>query len=379
MAMVLTEEQQLLKDSAREFIQAKSPITELRKLRDNNDATGYSKELWSEMAEMGWTGILIPEEYGGLGFGYQGLGIVLEEAGRNLVNSPLISTVLTCGSAVLLGGSDDQKSTILPRIATGELIMALAIDEKPHHAPTQIATTAKSKSGGYEISGEKTFVLDGHVAETLVVVARTTGAPGHADGLTLFLVAAKAPGVSITRTNMVDCRNAANITFSNVQVSADDVLGTVDQGSDLLEQILDRARIGLASEMLGSAQQVFDVTLEYLKERTQFGKKIGTFQALQHRAALMFADLELSRSVVTEALSAIDENANNVPHLACLAKGKLSDVFHKISREGIQMHGGIGMTDEHDIGLYLKRSMTAEQTFGAGRFHRDRYAALEGY
>ncbi len=379
MGMILTEEQQLLRDSARDFIEAKSPVNALRALRDSGDSKGYSPDLWKEMVDLGWAGVVIPEEFGGLGFGMQGLGLILEETGKTLTASPLVSTVLTCGSALILGGNEAQKSEFLPKIAAGDVLMSLALEEKPHHAPTAIATTADKSGEGYAISGKKTFVLDGHIADHLIVVARTNGTTNDDRGITLFIVPATADGITITRTTMVDSRNAATVEFKNVQVGAEAVLGAVDSGLDLLEQVLDRARIGLAAEMLGSAQQVFDTTLAYLKERKQFGVVIGQFQALQHRAAKMFTELELCRSIVLEALTAVDENANNVSLLASLAKGKVSEAFHLIAREGVQMHGGIGMTDEYDIGLYLKRSAVAEQTFGGPRFHSDRYAAIEGY
>ncbi len=379
MGMVLTEEQQLLKDSARDFIEAKSPVTAFRALRDNDDPKGYSPDLWKEMVDLGWAGILIPEEFGGLDFGMQGLGLVLEEAGKTLTASPLVSTVLTCGSALMLGGTQAQKQEFLPKIAAGDVLMSLGLEENAHHAPTAISTKAEKSGDGYTISGKKTFVLDGHIANQLIVVARTGGTGEDINGITLFLVPTNAPGVSIQRTTMVDSRNAANIELNNVSVGADAVLGSVDGGTDLLEQVLDRARIGLAAEMLGSAQHVFDETLAYIKERKQFGVVIGQFQALQHRAAKMFTELELCRSVVMEALTAVDEKANNVPLLASLAKGKVSEAFHLIAREGVQMHGGVGMTDEYDVGLYLKRSAVVEQAFGGPRYHSDRYAQLEGF
>lgn len=379
MGMVLTEEQQLLADSAREFVQAKAPMTALRKLRDDNDATGFSKDLWREMVDMGWAGIVIPEEFGGSDFGYQGLGLVLEETGKTLAASPLVSTVLLGSTAIMLGGSDTQKKTLLPQVAEGKLLLAMALEEQAHHAPYAITTKADKAGDGFKVSGKKTFVLDGHVADKLIVVARTSGGDNDRNGLTLFIVDASASGVSRTRTTMVDSRNAANIELKDVSVSADDVLDSVDGGADLLDDVLDRARAGLASEMLGSAQTVFDMTLEYLKERSQFGQKIGQFQALQHRAAMMFTELELARSTVMEALSAIDDKDNRVSLLASLAKGKTSEAFHLIAREGVQMHGGIGMTDEHDVGFYLKRSAVAEQAFGGPQFQKDRYAALDGF
>lgn len=379
MGMVLTEEQQLLRDSAAEFIKTRAPVTQLRALRDTADATGYSADLWREMAEMGWTGIMIPEAYGGLGFGFQGLGLVLEETGRTLTASPLVSTVLTGSAALLLGGSEAQKQRLLPLVVAGERVITLAIDERPHHAPSGVTTKAQPADGGYVIHGEKTFVLDGHMADTFIVSARTSGGETDEAGITLFIVDARAPGVDVYRTQMVDSRNAARVRFNGVRLGADDVLGSVNGGFALLDRVLDYGRIGLAAEMLGTAQAAFDMTLDYLKTRTQFGQTIGQFQSLQHRAAVMFCELELARSVVMEALSAVDEESNQIALLASLAKARLSDVCHLVARETVQMHGGIGMTDDHDAGLYLKRCAVAEQTFGAAAFHRSRYASLEGY
>jgi len=380
MGMVLNEEQQMLRDSAREFVREQIPVSNLRALRDGKDATGFSPDLWKQMVELGWAGVNIPEEFDGLGFGFQGLCLVLEETGYTLAASPLVSTVLAGASAVMLGGTDAQKAEILPQVASGEMLLALALEEGPHHDPARVACRAeKGLTGGFKLTGEKTFVLDGHLADKLVVAARTSGKPKEQRGLTLFLVDANAPGVSRTRTIMVDSRNAARITLDGVKLGSEAVIGEVDGGFAFLDRVLDRARIGLAAEMLGSAQAAFDMTLAYLKERTQFGTTIGRFQSLQHRAAIMFAELELLRSIVLEAASAVDEIANTLPLLASLAKAKASDVFHLVSREAVQMHGGIGMTDEHDIGFYLKRCAVAEASFGAGAFHRDRYAAIEGF
>jgi len=328
---------------------------------------------------MGWAGILIPEEFGGTGLGYLTLGLVLEETGRTLTASPLISTALTATTALLLGGSDAQKKKYLPQIAEGNLIATLAVDEGPHHAPEKIALKAEKSGSGFKLNGKKNFVLDGGTAGLVIVAARTSGKPGDKSGITLFLVDGKASGVSRERLKTVDSRGVANLTFSNVEVGADAVLGPVDGGGDILEATLDRARAGLTAEMLGQAMQSFDITLEYLKTRVQFGQVIGSFQALQHRAAKMFTDLELARSCVEGALQAIDKDANDVAQLASLAKAKVGDLVHLVSNEMVQMHGGIGMTDAHDAGLYLKRARAQEATFGGSSYHRDRYATLLGY
>ena len=369
----------MLRDSAREFVRDRAPIDALRKVRDDADDEGFSRALWQEMVELGWTGILIPEQFGGSDFGFQGLGVVLEETGRTLVASPLLSTVVLGGSAITLGGSDAQQADILPAIASGERLLALALEETAHHAPHRIATRATSSGDGYALSGEKTFVLDGHVANQLIVVARTSGEVSSRDGITLFLVDAETSGLTINRTTMVDSRNAANITLDGVEVGPDAVIGTVDAGADVLDAVLDRGRIALAAEMLGSGQEVFEFTLAYLKERHQFGQPIGTFQALQHRAVTMFGELEICRSVVMDALTAVDENRDDVALMASFAKAKVGEVMHLISNEGVQMHGGIGMTDEHQSGFYLKRARVAEHTFGSPAWHRDRFASLSNF
>ena len=379
--MILTEDQNILKDTAKEFCTEKAPISQLRKLRDEESATGFDEDTWKAMVELGWAAIPFPENFGGLDFGYKGLGVVTEETGRTLAASPLFSTVWVCGTAIDIGGSDEQKSELLPKIASGDILMALALEESHKHNPYGVSLSGSEDSNGYSLSGNKTFVLDGHAADKLIVVARTSGEAGDRDGLTLFLVDRETAGISVTRTIMVDSRNAANIEFDNVTVGRECVLGEVDCGADVLDPTLDIARIGISAEMLGSAQECFDRTIQYLKERVQFGVPIGSFQALKHRAANMFCEVELSKSVVLEALTALDEKreASDIAVLASLAKAKVGEMFHTVSREGIQMHGGIGMTDEFDIGFFLKRSAVTEQTFGDVNFHRNRYGELQGY
>ena len=373
---VLTEEQSMLRDSARAWVQDKSPVNAFRKVRDANMPLGYDPAAFAEMAEMGWTGVIIPEAYGGSAFGYLGLGLILEETGRTLTASPLLSSALAAASALILGGSDAQKRAYLPAIASGGLVATLAIDEGPRHAPEKAALAATRSGAGYRLSGTKTFVLEGMAAGLLVVSARTSGAVGDTDGISLFLVQADAQGVSRKPLKLVDSRGAANITFDGAEGQ---LLGENGEGWSLLEATLDRARAGLAAEMLGAALQAFETTLEYLKVRVQFGQVIGSFQALQHRAAKMFTDLEMARSCVEAALQAIDDNAPDVPELVSLAKARMGDALHLVSNEMIQMHGGIGMTDAHDAGLYLKRARAAEAAFGGQSYHRDRYARINGY
>jgi acyl-CoA dehydrogenase len=379
MALILNEEQRRLQDTAREFLDSNAPVSALRKLRDEKDELGYSAELWQEMAGLGWASIILPEQYGGLDFGFAGMGALVQQCGHTLTASPLIATAVIGASALLLGGSDAQKETLLPQVASGKLTLALALEESNHHRPTAIALSAAAESGGFRLHGQKQFVMDGHSADQLIVVARTSGGPSEPDGISLFLVDADHEGVTRRRTIMADSRNAANIEFNQVLVPAANLLGQLGRGWQVLEPVLDRGRVALAAEMLGNCWEAFNRTVEYLKEREQFGALIGSFQALQHRAALMYTELEMSKSVVLQACSTVDENPDQLPILASLAKARLNDLAKLVTNEAVQMHGGIGVTDELDIGLFLKRARVAMQLLGDAGFHKDRYATLNGY
>ena len=376
MPLVLNEEQNMLKDAAKDFCTNNTPIIQLRRLRDEQDALGFDKDTWQQMVELGWAGITIPEDFGGLGFGYMGMGVVMEECGRTLTASPLLSTSVLGACALTEGGSDDLKAELLPKVAGGELLLALALEESPHHNPYNVAATAESSGGGYKVSGSKKFVLDGHVADKIIVVARSEGSSGDRDGLTLVLVDRESNGVSVTRTIMADSRNAANIEFDGVEGI---LLGESGRGAEVLDKVLDAGRILLSAEMLGGLQECFERTVEYLKVREQFGVPIGSFQALKHRAAQMFCEVELSKSVVLDSLSALDDDRDDLAEMASLAKSRLNDTYNLVSSEGVQMHGGIGMTDEHEIGFFMKRSRVCEHSFGNSAFHRDRYGTLQGY
>ena len=377
--LIYSEDQELIRDTARELVQAKSPVKEMRRMRDARDADGFSRALWKEAVELGWAGIPFGEELGGAGLGYAELGIVLEELGRTLAPTPILSTVVLAGSAIQLAGSAAQKESLLRGICDGSRILALAHQETPRFAPYATATRAEKIASGWRISGKKIFVLDGHVADTLVVVARTAGAPSDRDGLALFVVPATAKGVSIARTTIIDGRNAASVELAGVEVGADAALGAPGAAADVLDAVFDRSAAALASEMMGGIQEAFDRTLAYLKARDQFGVKIGTFQALKHRAADWFCEVELTRAIVLEALRAIDAGDKGAARLVSAAKARASDTFILSGEEGVQMHGGIGMTDEEDIGLFLKRARAAEQTLGDAGYHRDRFAKLAGY
>jgi alkylation response protein AidB-like acyl-CoA dehydrogenase len=379
MALVLTEEQQMLRDAAAGFLASRSPVSALRKLRDTHDSNGFDRALWKEMAEQGFAGVLVPENHGGASFGMVGAGLIAEQMGRSLVASPMMSTAILGATALVTGGSDAQKQALLPKIASGDLLLALATDELARHAPSHVKTRAETSGNGFRISGAKTFVLDGHVADKLIVAARTSGAETETDGITLFLVDRAAAGISVKRTIMVDSRNAADVVFDAVQVSGDDVIGTVGGGFALLDKVLDAGRVCLAAEMLGVSAESFERTVDYLKQREQFGKKIGEFQALQHRAAHLFCEVELGRSVVLKALQAIDAGDSRAPALASLAKAKMGEVARLATNEAVQMHGGIGMTDDFDIGFFMKRARAAMETFGDLSFHGDRLARIQGF
>jgi alkylation response protein AidB-like acyl-CoA dehydrogenase len=373
MSLVLNEEQVMLKDSARDFLQSRAPVSHLRELRDSGSAEGFSRELWSEMTDMAWPAILVPEEHGGLGYGYAGMGIVLEESGRTLTPSPLLSTALICTAAIVKAGSEDQREAILPAVAAGKHLLALACDESARHTPECSVTKAVKLGSTYRINGRKTAVVDGHSADTFIVSARTD------DGTSLFLVPATARGVKVEPYPVLDTHFAANINFEQVEVEQKDLLGPLHDGQAILDYILDVGRVGVSAELLGLAQEAFERTIEYLKERKQFGVPIGSFQALQHRAAHLFGEIEMCKSLVLKALTDLDETDGSDAELVSLTKAKLGATAHLAATEAIQMHGGIGMTDEFDIGFFLKRCEILESLFGDNFFHLDRFARQRGY
>ncbi|KJS24960.1 MAG: acyl-CoA dehydrogenase [Hyphomonadaceae bacterium BRH_c29] len=378
MTFLLTEDQEMLRETAMAFARDELPVTHLRQLRDSG-ANGKDPATRQKLAELGFFGVIVPEEPGGEHFGLVGLGQILEAQGRTLAATPLLQTALIGASTIQLGGSPAQQAEWLPKIAGGEVTFALALDESAHFNPLNVATEAERNGQGYTLNGEKRYVPDGHHADMLIVVARTFGEPGDRHGLSLFLVPANAKGVSIQELKTVDSHGAANITFTDVMVGADALIGAADEGADILEPVLDRAAIGQAAEMLGSSQAAFDMTLEYLNSRKQFGQLIGSFQSLQHRAAKMFTEIEMTRSCIAAALDAVDSGRNDVAELASLSKARASELVHLVSNECVQMHGGIGMTDVADPGLYMKRARVQEAMYGSASWHRDRYAKLNGY
>ena len=377
MAYILNEEQELLRDSAKDFLADRSPVGALRSLRDKGEE--WSAELWGEMAEMGWAGIVVPEEYGGLEFGYIGAGLLAEECGRTLATSPFLSSALVCSSLVAGLGNDDQKSELLPAMAAGELILALAAHEPGSSSVENTALVARANGDGFVLDGTKAFVIDGGMAHKFLVLARTAGEPGEQDGLILFLLDRNADGLEISAQLNADNHRPVELVFNGVKVKAEDCL---DQQRGLWSQLQKALDIGAActaSEMLGIADESFVRTVEYLKERKQFGVPVGSFQALQFRCAELFSELQLCRSAVLAALDAIDRDSDDRSLLASLAKAKCGNIANLAVNEAVQMHGGIGMTDEFDIGFFMKRAASARQEYGDSYYHSDRFARLRGY
>lgn len=380
MNLALTEEQQLIATTAADFLREKSPVSRFRDLRDSKDAVGYSKSLWKEMAELGWVGIPFDEKNGGAEMGMAELVIVLEAAGSCLAPEPFLSSVLLCGQLLHRAGSEEQKKSWLDPLIEGNQCLAFANQEAfSRYDLTRIATKAARHGDGYRISGEKIQVIDGVAADALIVSARTSGADNDAAGISLFVVAADAPGITRARQERVDHRATALIKFDAVAVDASARIGEEGEGLEILRPVVDIATLGLCAEMLGGMSQAFDLAILHLKQREQFGVKIGTFQALKHRAARLFMEIELCRASVMASARAIDDRDERAAQLVSLAKARCSDAYVHVANEAVQFFGGVGVTDEYDIGFYLKRARVAELTFGDAAFHRDRWASLRSY
>jgi len=379
MSLVLSDEQVMLKDSADGFLAEHAPVAQMRRLRDEDAPDGFDRATWALMADMGWAGVLIPEDMGGVGLGMVEAGLIAEAMGRTLTGSPFLSTAVLGATALVRFASPAQQREWLPRMASGIALTALAVDEGPRHMPERVETRATRHGNGFRLTGTKTFVADAHVADMLIVSARTSGAATDADGVTLFLVPANAPGVTIDRTRMVDERNAGRVTFDTVDLTGDAVLGAVDGGAGPLARVLNAGRAVLAAEMSGAAQESFARSMDYIKQRKQFGSSVGSFQALQHRAAHLYTETELGRSIVLKSLKALDADAPDADLLVAAAKSKLGQVAQLAAREAVQLHGGVGMTDAIDIGFFMKRVRTAEAMLGDSNQHADRFARLKGY
>ncbi len=378
MAMTLNDDQAMLRDSARDFMAAEAPVTHFRKYRDMNCKDGFSHDLWKQFADMGFTGILIPESEGGLGMGHIEAGIVLEEIGRNLSPSPFLSTSVAAVEA-LKAADKAMRDRWFPSILKGDAVIGLAVDEGAKHRPEKTALRAERAGNGFKLTGTKQFVVQGASADMLIIAARTAGAAGETDGLTLFAVDKGAAGLSTEAARLVDASMAAHLTLDGVEVTADAVIGDVDGGWDVLSKILDAGRVGAAAEMVGVGSGAMAMTFDYLKTRKQFGQLIGEFQALQHRAAHLYGEIEGARSVVLKAQNLLDAGHANAEQYVAAAKAKAGLACNLAVREGVQMHGGMGMTDEYDIGLYMKRDRSLNEFFGDAYFHADRVAKMNGY
>ncbi|MBY0518950.1 MAG: acyl-CoA dehydrogenase [Sphingomonas sp.] len=375
MPLYLNEEQVQLQDTARGFVAEHAPVKHMRALRDAKDATGFSRDLWKQFAELGLTGILIGEEDGGLGLGHVEAGIVLEEIGRNLSPSPFLATAVAAVEA--LKGSP-HASRFFPGILAGETVAALAIDEGAKHRAT-IGMKAERSGNGFKLSGAKQFVTHGHIADVIIVAARTAGSAGEADGITLFAVDRNAAGLSAEAERLADSSLAARIRFDGVEVDADAVIGEVDHGRDPLDRLLRAGRVGASAELLGVGAGAMDMTVNYLKERKQFGVRIGSFQALQHRAAHLYSEMEVARAAVLKAQQLLDAGDPKADEAVSVAKAMTAMATTLSVQEGVQMHGGIGMTDEYDIGFYMKRGRVLAEMFGDANFHADQLARAAGY
>ena len=372
MALVLNEDEQMLRDTAQSFVADKAPVKSLRALRDTKDETGFDRALWSEMAEMGFAGVLVDEDHGGVDMGFVAAGLLAEQMGRNLAATPFLSTSVLAATALGKAGSVEQKSEWLTKIATGDAIMALAVDEGRKHSPHNIETTAERSGNGFKLNGRKAMVVDGHVADQMIVAANT------GKGVTLFLVDPKANGLTTERTDMIDSRNAARITLKDVEVTSDAVLGEVDNGAEVLAHVLNAGRAVVGAELVGASSKAFEDTTDYIRERKQFGIEVGRFQALQHRSSHLYSELEIARSAMLAALTALDEDAPDTDLVVSMAKAKIGSVAKLASQEGVQMHGGVGMTDEYDIGLYMKRIRVAQELFGDAHYHMEQIAKAKG-
>jgi alkylation response protein AidB-like acyl-CoA dehydrogenase len=379
MPLYHTEDQAMLAETASQFMAEEGAIArQLRHWRDRNCKDGFGHDLWKQFAELGFTGMLVAEADGGLGMGHVEAGIVLEEIGRNLTPSPFLTSSVMAATA-LGTASDELRSRYLPGLIAGESVFAVAVDEGRKHRPERIATRATRSGNGFMLSGAKDFVVHGSSADMLVVAARTAGSDEDADGVTLFAVPRDAAGLSQDAVRLVDSSMATHVKLDNVQLDADAVIGEVDGGREVLNRVLAAGRVGAAAESVGVARGAFDMTTTYLKQRKQFGKLIGEFQALQHRAAQLYSELEIARAAVIKAQQLLDAGHPGTELMVSVAKAKAGKAAGLAVREGVQMHGGIGMTDEYDIGLYMKRDRMLAEFMGDMYYHADRVARLSGY
>ena len=371
MPLYLSEDQAMLRDTARDFMAGEGAVSkQLRPFRDRNCSDGFGHALWKQFAEMGFNGILVDEADGGLGLGHVEAGIVLEEIGRNLTPSPFLMTAVAFVEA--LKGSAARERWY-PGILAGETVAALAIDEGPKHRPEAIAMRAERSGNGFRLSGRKQFVVQGTAADVTLVAARAD------EGVTLFAVEKQANGLEVDGVRLADSSIGARMTFDKVEVDADAVVGEVGGGEVVLARVLDAGRAGAAAELVGLGSAAMDMTVDYLKQRKQFGRLIGEFQALQFRAAHLYSELEIARAAALKAQQLLDESSDEATTMVAVAKAKAGWASTLAVQEGVQMHGGIGMTDEYNIGFYMKRDRVLNELFGDPNYHADKLARLKGY
>ncbi len=375
MPLYLDDDQTVLQDTIRDFVAEHAPVSHMRALRDAEDETGFSRDLWKQFAEMGFTGILIGEDQGGLGLGHVEAGVVLEQIGRNLSPSPFLTTAVAAVEALKGTG---QAERWFPGIIAGETVASLAIDEAAKHRDS-IAMTAERAGNGFKLTGAKRFVAHGHTADLIIVAARTAGGADDADGITLFAVPKDAAGLSANAERLADASLAARLDFDGVEVDADAVIGEVDAGRAPLDRLLRAGRTGASAELLGVGGGAMDMTIGYMKQRKQFGTLIGSFQALQHRAAHLYSEMEVARAAVLKAQQLLDLGHDKADEAVSVAKAMTALATTLSVQESVQMHGGIGMTDEYDIGFYMKRARVLAELFGDANFHADRLAIAAGY
>ncbi|WP_193555914.1 acyl-CoA dehydrogenase family protein [Marimonas lutisalis] len=369
--LVDTGDEVMLRDAARGFLDDAAPLTAFRANRDAGRP--YDPALWSEMASMGWAGVLIPEDAGGADMGHRAAGILAEEMGKTLAASPFISSAVIAATALRAAGSDR-----LAAIAGGEALYALAVDEGAKHAPASSALAAKPDGNAFRLSGRKTFVADGSSANRVLVLARTSGGAGDAQGLTLFDIDAERAGLARTASGSIDARDFATLDFDDVAVTGDDIVGDVDNGLAALGPGLRAGQAALAAELGGLSAGISAITLGYLKERKQFGRTIGSFQALQHRAAHLFSEIEVTASAIANAGRVLDHDPDAAQVAVSLAKARATQTARLAVMEGVQMHGGIGMTDEYDAGFFMKRARVGAEWLGDYGHHAAIVAASRG-
>ena len=369
MDLGLTEIQQMLKNSAREFLGQECPLTLVREMEE--DERGYTDELWRQISGLGWPGIAFPEQYGGTGGSFLDLTVLLEEIGRSLTPGPFFSTVVLGGFTVLDAGTDMQKQYILPGICTGQTLMTLALTEaSATYEPWGIETTATREGDGFRINGQKLFVPDAHAASVMLVAARTSQSDNPAQGITLFFVNADIPGLTVNQLSTISSDRQCEVVLDGVTVPAEAVLGEVDNGWPIIERALQRATAGKCVEMLGGADAVVEMTVEYAKQRTQFGRPVGTFQAVQHHCANMATDVEGCRQIAYQAAWKVSEGEPSEREVA-MAKAWVSAAYQRVCNLAHQCHGAIGFTKEHDLQLYTRRAKVQELTYGDVNFHKE--------